>query len=144
MRESTLFERPTVAVKPKIYTQKTPTKKTRKTRSDKKHDIKLKLSKEDKQLLKLKAMDHHMSITAFASQVVKQELIREQDSEDKEYPKDGSFVHVVLENGFFEMVKTLSTEWDLSYRKTTHRVVKHYIDRQLGPKIKDWRETNAI
>lgn len=144
MNQSTLFERKTIAAKPKFNSSKTPTKKPRKTRSDKKHDIKFKLSKEDKQLLKLKAMDHRMSLTAYTTQIVKHELIRDQEFEYQEYPREGSFVHVVLENDFFEMVKTLSVEWDLSFRKTAHRIMMNYIDRQRGPKIDYWRDEDAI
>lgn len=134
-KSNIIFGTKTAAVAPKIIAPK-PEKKTdpkpRKKRSDAKQDIKFKLSQEDKKFIKLHAMDHGLSLTAFASQVVKKELLRDRDYEPFEYDDGGQFVHVMLEQDFFEMVKTLSLDWDLPFRKVVHRIIKDYIWRANG------------
>lgn len=128
-----IFGRKTAALKPKIITQSNnQIKPKRKKRSDAKHDIKFKLSADDKKLLRLKAMDHNLSLTAFASLIVKNDLLRNREYQKFEYDNNGFFIHVVLEHDYFEMVKTLSVEWDLSYRRVVHRIVKDYLWRSSG------------
>ena len=106
--------------------------KPRKKRSDAKHDIKLKLSSSDKKILKLKAADHNLSLTAFNSMIVKKELLNDWEYDLFDYDNNGQFVHVMLEKDFFEMIKTLSIEWDISIRKVAHRIIKNYIFRSKG------------
>lgn len=126
---SIIFGRKTVPVKPKIINQKSTVSKPRKKRSDAKHDIKFKLSSSDKKVLKLKAMDHQLSLTAFASMVVQSEMFKENDYENHEYDNYGEFIHVVLEEDFFKMIQRRSVEWGMPYRRVVHRIVKEYLER---------------
>lgn len=138
---STIFGRETKPIKPKNFTSKNHSPKPRKKRSDAKRDIKFRLSPEDRKTLKLHAMDHRLSLTAFSSMVVKQDLIREKEYKNFDYDNDGHFVHVRLESDYFEMVKTLSIEWDLPYRKVVHRMIMDYIWRANGGiSISSWNE----
>lgn len=137
----TIFGRKPATAKPKHFAPKKRDPKPRKKRSDAKHDIKFRLSPEDKKFLKLQAMDHKMSLTAFASFVVKRELIRDKDYDVYNYDNDGQFVHVMLDNNCFEMVKTLSIDWDLPYRKVVHRMIKDYIFISSGGvSISSWQD----
>ncbi|KIL74342.1 hypothetical protein [Bacillus badius] len=100
----------------------------RKKRSDAKHDVKFKLSLEDKKKLHYKAMDENLSITALSSLTVKRELIRENFYEDVEYENDGVFVHATFETSYYEMLKTLSVEMNMPIRRVVHRIIKNYLD----------------
>lgn len=127
----TIFGRTTVAATPKkIMTTSNP--KSRKKRSDAKHDIKIRLSPDDKKTLKLHAMDHELSLTAFASLVVKKDLLLDRDYSSYLYDHSGSYIHIVLEKDFFEMIKTLSLNWDMPYRRVVHRIIKEYLWRSAG------------
>lgn len=133
-----IFGRKTVAAKPKNL-PKYKSQKPRKTRSDKKHDIKFRLSSDDKKLLKLRSMDHQLSLTAFASLLVKNDLIKRKEYQKFSYDKNGHFIHVTLENDYFEMVKILSADWDLPYRKVVHRIIKQYLETQRGITIHHYK-----
>lgn len=131
--EETLFGRKTVKAAPKIFKSNRPeVKKVRKERKDKQHDVKFKLSIKDKKLLKLKALNHRMSITRFASKVVQRDLILARDYGNYEYDNNGEFIHVALTGDYFEMLKTLAVEWNIPYRKAVHRIVKDYLNREYG------------
>lgn len=132
MEHNTLFERKTVKAAPKIFKSNRPEIKKRKQRFDKLHDIKFKLSIEDKKLLKLKALDHRLSLTKFCSHIVKKDLIFEREYGYYSYDNEGDFVHVALEGDYFEMLKALAVEWNTSYRKAVHRIIKEYINREFG------------
>lgn len=104
----------------------------RKRRSDKLWDIKFKLSADDKRQLQILAMDDKVSLTAFCSEVVKKELKSENIVEKFEYDDSGYFVHVLLPEGYNDMIETLSIEWSISKRKVAHRLVKNYLWRMNG------------
>ncbi|MED4353555.1 hypothetical protein P9265_14660 [Schinkia azotoformans] len=131
--DETLFGRKTLKAAPKIFKNNRPEiKKVRKERKDKQHDIKFRLSLNDKKLLKLKAMNQKMSVTKFASLVVKKDLILDREYSDYEYDNEGIFVHASLEGDYFEMLKTLAIEWNMPYRKVVHRIIKEYLAREYG------------
>lgn len=135
MKSNIIFGTKARATAPKFFTKKTPKKsdpKPRKKRSDAKHDIKFKLSPGDKKTLQLVAMDHGMSLTAFASHIVKMDLSRSKDYGFYHYDHSGQFVHVVLESDFFKVVQTLHINWQIPMRHVVHRIVKSYIDRTTG------------
>ncbi|MBS4200262.1 hypothetical protein KHA93_11535 [Bacillus sp. FJAT-49732] len=126
---NTLFGRKTLPVRPKAikqnFNQEQP--KKRKKRSDAKKDIKFKLSNEDKKSLQRKAMNHMLSLTAFASLIVENDLLRDKEYQDYEYDNNGEFVHVVLKEGDFNNIQSLSIEWGISKRRVVHRIVKEYL-----------------
>ncbi|HHW36845.1 MAG TPA: hypothetical protein GXX18_06330 [Bacillales bacterium] len=131
--EDTIFGRKTLKAAPKIFKSNRPQlKNIRKERSDKKYDIKFKLSINDKKLLKLKALEHQLSLTAYCSQIVKKDLILNRDYDNYVYDNDGIFVHASLERDYFEMLKTIAAEWNLSYRKAVHRIIKEYLNHEFN------------
>jgi hypothetical protein len=139
--DTNLFSKKTLNAAPKIFKSHRPqVQKPRKKRKDAKNDIKFKLSVEDKKLLKLKAIDHRMPLTRFASFVVKKDLVLDKEYDDYEYEKDGEFVHVELQEDYFEMLKYLAAEWNLSYRMSAHRIIKEYLNREYNDvSINEWR-----
>lgn len=137
----TIFGREIKTAKPKHFAPKKRDPKPRKKRIDAKHDIKFRLSPEDKKFLKFQAMDHDLSLTAFTSFIIKRELVQDNDFDNYDYDNEGQFVHVMLDKNCFEMIKTLSVEWDLSLRRAAHRMIKDHICRSSGGvKIIDYRE----
>lgn len=112
-------------------------KKQRKKRSDAKQDIKFKLSLEDRQKLKSKAIDHKVSLTAIASMIVETELKQQPKIyENYHYDHSGKFVHVMIDQDSFKLVQRLSVEWDCNYRQVAHRIVKDYLkDVHYGVRI---------
>lgn len=135
-----IFGRKTQAARPKHFTPDPSSKKARKKRSDAKHDIKFKLSLGDKKALQLKSLDHQMPLTSFVSFVIKNELARNNQYDDFLYDNTGAFVHVVLEKDYYEMIKTLSVEWGMPYRRVVHRMIKQYLQSISGITIKSYRE----
>ncbi|MFT8320098.1 MAG: hypothetical protein ABF649_04265 [Bacillus sp. (in: firmicutes)] len=100
----TLFGRKDMVARAKKITPSTP-KKIRKQRIDKKHDIKIQLSADDK-LLKQEARKRNLKLTPFLEMIAKHELSKTY-SYNHSFPYDryGSFVHVKLEKIFFEMIQ---------------------------------------
>lgn len=129
---NTIFGRDQKTAKPKHFAPKKSIPGPRKKRSDAKHDIKFRLSPSDKKFLKLRAMDHNLSLTAFTSFIIKSELIRDNVYDNYEYENDGQFVHVMLDKNCFEMLKTLSVDWNLSFRRAAHQIIKDYIFKASG------------
>jgi len=136
---STIFGRKDVVARPRKMNA-FPPKKIRKERCDRKIDTKIKLSAEDKLLLKREARKHNLKLTPFVAMLVKYELAKTHEYTKKHfYDNTGSFVHVKLEKVFFEMVESMSDELDVTYREMVHRIVKTYIERISGIKIHDNR-----
>lgn len=125
---STLFGRKSVAVRPKIIKGNINQEpKKRKKRSDAKSDIKFKLSADEKKVLQIKAMNHRLSLTAFVSLVVSNDLLLKKEYKQHEYDNEGEFVHVVLDQDDFNQIQSLKIEWSMSYRKVVHRIIKEYL-----------------
>lgn len=119
---------------------KPPATKQRKKRSDAKNDIKFKLSASEKKQLKLLAADKRLSLTAFASEVIREALRGPGDQEPVEYNHSGQFIHAVLEDEFSDQVHLLSIEWDIPRRHVAHRIVKNYLAASVNDiKIMNYR-----
>ncbi|MEK4132032.1 hypothetical protein NYE67_20670 [Solibacillus sp. FSL W8-0474] len=105
----------------------------RKKRSDAKRDIKVKLSEMEKKILQRLAMKRGIELTAMASEIVESQLMDlEQDFINYEYDENGKFVHVLLNEEYFEVIQNLSIEWDISIRKTAFKLIKNHITKVSG------------
>jgi hypothetical protein len=125
--EKTLFERKTVAVRPKPIKISSPYKQ----RIDKKHNIKFKVLLSERKQLKLRAKEQGKSLTDFCSEIVRKYLGKKDLIGEFEYPhKEGVFVNVLLEDEFFNNIEELYVEWDTSRRQATHRLIKEYLSRE--------------
>lgn len=127
MVEKTLFERKTVAARPKPIKISSSHKK----RNDKKHNIKFKILPGEKKQLKLRAIEQGKSLTDFCSEIVKKYLGEKDLIGDFDYPhKDGVLINVLLEEEFFKKIENLYIEWDTSRRQATHRIIKEFLTRE--------------
>lgn len=110
---------------------------SRKPRSDKiiRKDIKARLSSKEVELLAEQALKNGLSLTAFASKIVKDKLAKIEKDElaitrpykDYFYDDNGEFVHVLLEEEFYPMLFKCKVKWRLPFRKIAHRIIKEYI-----------------
>lgn len=136
----TMFERHVGPAAPK---PKYKLHKPHKTRSDKKYDIKVKLSPGDKKILGLRMIDNAPSLTEFCSNIVKGYLSQDMNYGDYDYDENGVFVHVLLEKELHNKIKSLKVEWGMSsYRRVAHRILKEYLHRNCstGVEISHWRD----
>jgi hypothetical protein len=118
-------------IKPVIYEQRSP----RKTRSDKKHDIKFRLSAADKRILKTKAMNLNVSLTTFLSNIVSDHLSNSKTFILCKQEKEGSFVHAVLPGVRFKDIQNFSIEYDSSFRNVAHSIIQTYLQKESNVKI---------
>lgn len=129
MKDKTLFESKVAPAAPKPVKNKSG---QRKTRSDKKKDIKPMIAPEDKKKLQLRAIDSGLSLTEFCSNVVKDYLNKGIEFNDYDYPFEGKPIHVLLEEEYFKLVELLHVEWDLPRRQVVHRIIKEFLTREFG------------
>lgn len=101
----------------------------RKKRSDAKFDIRVYFTLEEKQRLKLLAIQRNMALTPFCSDLLKQELIRNNDYEPVEHQTSGKPVEIKLEKEFNNLIMDYCIEWDCSKRKAAHRILKNVLYR---------------
>ena len=109
----------------------------RKKRNDAKTDIKVSVSSEQKKALRILGFCEKLSITQYASKLVKEGVSKEyiQFAPRTHYSKDYEFVHVKLEQPVYEKLVHLSVDWNCSVRKATHRVLINILKEQRGIQI---------
>lgn len=91
------------------------------------HDIKFAARLSDKQKLRLLAADSNRSLTAFCSELVRNELARYRTYDRIIYPGGGPLIHVKLNDDYYTMLQTLAIQWDLPIRHAVHRLIANYL-----------------
>jgi flavin-dependent dehydrogenase len=104
----------------------------RKKRSDAKYDIRVYFTLEEKQRLKLLAIQGNMALTPFCSQLLKRELIRNNNYDVVEHQTSGKPVEIKLEKEFNDLLMDYCIEWDCSKRKAAHRILKSVLYRGVN------------
>jgi len=104
----------------------------RKKRNDAKTDIKVSVSLEQKKALRILGFCENLSITQYASKLVKEGVSKEfiQYAPRTYYSKDFEFVHVKLEPPVYEKLVHLSADWNCSVRKAAHRILINILKDQ--------------
>ena len=107
----------------------------RKERSDKKKDIKVPLTEEQKRMVRWGAYQREMTATSFSTTLVEKALSRPYLKELTEIPYEDTYdyVHVKLSKTNYEVVVKLSILWNVSIRKGVHRILLF----MLGDEIKN-------
>ncbi len=99
-------------------------KPVRKVRKDKKHDIQIPLTEEQRRLIKVLARNRRMTPTSFCSMLLKNALIRNHDYPEVQYPSSKSKTcHAKFEEDYFEMLFGYTVRWDCSLKKAAHRIL---------------------
>lgn len=75
------------------------------------------------------AFDNGIPVTAHASDIVKRALSENQSFKEYEYPDQGAFVHVVLEDHHFIRIQELAAAWDKPFRRVAHKILKDHLNR---------------
>lgn len=108
----------------------------RKTRSDKKTDVKVPVTLEQKKLLRRAARSANFKeVTPFVSFAVKRGLARQAFNPKFKhfYPSDSSItVHVKLESRYIDMLDDLCIEWDCSRRQAAYSVLFTIVEMDGG------------
>lgn len=106
-------------------------KNIRKTRSDKKTDIKVPLTKEQRVLIRFKAKQAHMYPTNFCSYIVRKGLVRDIPFPEAkvDYPSGSSIsFHVRLEDEYVMKLDQWAIRWDCSRKRAAYRILVGLID----------------
>lgn len=113
------------------------TDRKRKKRMDSKTDVKVAVSLDQKKALRILGFCEKLSITQYASKLVKEGISKEyiQFATRTHYSKDYEFVHVKLEQPYYEELVRLSIDWNCSVRKAAHRVLINMLKEQRGIQI---------
>lgn len=102
----------------------------RKVRCDKKHDIKIPLTLDQRKTIKALARQAGEYPTNYLSQVIKDELpCAEMVPEPSiPYPSASKLSYSVkLEQDYFKRIQDLSIEWDCSMRRAAYRIIACFI-----------------
>ncbi|WP_110925928.1 hypothetical protein [Bacillus massiliglaciei] len=115
--------------------------KPRQTRSDKKHDIKINLTAEQRQLLKRvtkKMKDsalrnrEEISPTFVCTHLLKKALLmKEIDFPEVPYPKsDSKKGRAKLDEKYYNLLFDYTVKWDYSYAKAAHRIFSFILEME--------------
>lgn len=105
--------------------------KPRKTRIDKKHDIKIPLDSHQMKIIRIRAFEHNLTITQYSALLLKKGLKLDQSLfPEVDYNKSNLSVHPKLESYYYELLFHYSLSFELkSMRKTAHRILVEMIKR---------------
>lgn len=106
------------------------TKKVRKTRSDKKTDIKVPLQDEHKRRMRWAAYKRNVTVTFLATTLVEKAVTYPslKNLPVVDYENTYNYVHVKLSSDIYEVVVDLSIHWDVSIREGTFRLLLFMIE----------------
>lgn len=128
---------PTVSLKSLSKTNSN--QKKRKTRSDKKTDIKVPVTSKQKQKLMILARlessksREYISVTKIASRLVKKGLFEYENFPEIEYDPSLKTVHVKLELFFVEHLFNFQLQWDTSMREAAARILYFMLEESEIP-----------
>ena len=116
------------------------TPKKRQTRSDKKHDIKINLTMEQRQLLKRitkykkdsTVNKDEITQTSVCTQLLKKALLlKKKDFPEVTYPKsDSKKGRAKLEEKYYNLLFEYTVKWDCSYAKAAHRIFLYALEME--------------
>lgn len=104
----------------------------RKVRKDKKWDVKIPLTLEERRLLKRLGSKYKMTPTELCSDLVKRGLKSGIEFEEVNYLATGKVYPAKLEKEYKDLLFELTVEWDCSYRKAAHRILIGILELERG------------
>lgn len=115
--------------------------KKRQTRSDKKHDIKINLTMEQRQMLKRLTKNiwdrtvnkDEITQTYVCTQLLKKALLmKKTDFPEVKYPKsDSKKGRAKLEEKYYNLLFEYTVKWDCSYAKAAHRIFLYALEMEV-------------
>ncbi|ADC52275.1 hypothetical protein BpOF4_21399 (plasmid) [Alkalihalophilus pseudofirmus OF4] len=110
-------------------------KPKRKIRSDKKIDIKVPITIEQKQKLKILARlesvktNERVSITQMASMLVQEGLVQYESFPENTYDASLNTIHVKLTSFYAEQLFNFELEWDVSKREAAAKILSYILGK---------------
>lgn len=114
----------------------------RKTRSDKKIDIRVPVSERNREFILWNARSKRQSMTRYATDIVRDSINRNLHFVECEYVKHDFEVHVKAEQELYQHIVNYSVDWNCSIREATFRILSnaiHYI--RGGVHIENFQRT---
>ncbi len=106
---------------------------SRRTRSDKKRDIKIPVTKEEKLFIIRASIERKESETDYCTQLLKSSLSRNREFEEVEYRNLEDTVHVKVNAFLEEQIAYYAALWGWrSMRKVAHRIFKQSLRLERG------------
>jgi len=100
-------------------------KQPRKTRSDKKKDVKIPVTEIQRQLIRTSAFHNNLTTTQYMSKIITEHLRIDYISEIHayEYKDTKKYVHAKLEQETYSKLVQLAIEWGVSQRSAATRIL---------------------
>jgi len=124
--------------KPKIVTQKEivrkkPITKTegRKERVDKKKDVKIPFTPQERRLLKILAKKRGLEPTPYCSLLVKKGLEEYQDFPIRIYDPKGQPYPAKLERVYHDLLFEMKVKWDCSLKEAAYRILAFMLEEEV-------------
>ncbi|MFD2512115.1 hypothetical protein ACFSUR_28760 [Halalkalibacter alkalisediminis] len=106
---------------------------SRRTRSDKKRDIKIPVTKEEKLFIIRASIERKESETDYCTQLLQSSLSRNREFEEVEYVNHKETVHVKVNAFLEEQITYYAALWGCrSIRKVTHRIFMQSLRLERG------------
>lgn len=99
----------------------------RKTRCDKKYDIRIPVSEEEKYWIRLLSKNSGLSMTQWTSQLINNSLLNNSHFQVIPYRDSDNIVHAKVDQETYKDLIHLSAKWNCSIRRAAHRVFKHML-----------------
>lgn len=112
-------------INPMLNADKKPLRiqRKRKTRSDKKADIRVPISAEDRAFILYNARSKRQSMTAFCTDIVRTQLQQTHYFYSWPYEQSDHNVHIKADADIFQQIVQLSADWDCSLRAAAYRIL---------------------
>ncbi|WP_332698655.1 hypothetical protein [Halalkalibacter lacteus] len=110
---------------PMLNEQRRPrkTKIDRKQRSDKKVDIRVPISDDDREFVLWSARTKRQSMTQFCTEILRTQIKNNKEFHEHPYIKSEFIVHVKADEELYRHIVSFSIEWSCSIREATHRLL---------------------
>ena len=106
---------------------------SRKVRSDKKHDIKIPVTQEEKEFIIMASIGRGESETVYCTQLLQSALEQNSNFDEVRYVNHEQTVHVKLGQDFYGMVSYYAASWHCrSIRKAAHRIFMQSLRLERG------------
>lgn len=97
--------------------------KNRKQRSDKKVDIRVPISDDDREFVLYHARTKRQSMTRFCTDIIRTQIENHQEFYEHPYSQTDFIVHVKADEELYQHIVNYSIEWSCSIREATHRIL---------------------
>jgi hypothetical protein len=106
--------------------------KKHKTHSNKKHDIKIHLEPKYKNFIRMKVYGSGVSETQYSTNLLLQNVYRNNSYPESNYQLHPKFVHVKLNKEDHKIIFQYALRWDCSIKEAANRIFMFCIHKEMG------------